>query len=244
MFDPTATRELLARAVHERDAINAAFRKDAESPELKARIDKWRRKGGLQPAGAVTAVLEECQPRYGTPPITIAYQRACADAETGGLARELWPKLEAVKAAHEALWAVAVERFDDLVERIERDRRPYLRSRSHDDHNRAVLDLHDLVAQIGGSTTDSLEPETKNASKPSPQKKRSRYRWVAEALELLKEHPEWDAKRIASQVGVHPGTLSKCEEFQRARRGNVRTARHQAAKSTRRNKAKIRPAKD
>lgn len=44
-----------------------------------------------------------------------------------------------------------------------------------------------------------------------------KWRWVAEALLLRKEHPEWPDAEIARQVGVHAGTLSRNKTYRAAR---------------------------
>jgi len=48
------------------------------------------------------------------------------------------------------------------------------------------------------------------------QKQRGRHKWLAEALLLVRDHPEWSDTKIAEQVGKHPSTLSRCDEYQAA----------------------------
>ena len=49
-----------------------------------------------------------------------------------------------------------------------------------------------------------------------PNRKQSKLEWLAKAMLLVKEHPEWPDSDIALEVGVHKGTLSKSQEYQAA----------------------------
>ncbi len=63
----------------------------------------------------------------------------------------------------------------------------------------------------------AVEPESSHtADKRSPQQRR--LEWLAKAMLLVREHPEWTDARIAREVGVDPAQLTKkrCPEFQAA----------------------------
>jgi hypothetical protein len=40
--------------------------------------------------------------------------------------------------------------------------------------------------------------------------------WLANAMLLVREHPEWTDAKIAREVGVHPATLCRCPEYRLA----------------------------
>lgn len=43
-----------------------------------------------------------------------------------------------------------------------------------------------------------------------------KYEWLARAMMLVDEHTDWPDAKIARQVGVHPGTLSRSEYYRQA----------------------------
>lgn len=54
-------------------------------------------------------------------------------------------------------------------------------------------------------------------------KKREPYQWLAEALVLLKDHPDWSDRKIAREVGVSPATLSRSKPFQAAKKQGAKS---------------------
>lgn len=74
------------------------------------------------------------------------------------------------------------------------------------------------IQAAGRSTTDA--PKRPNKAPPSRSQTVStrdrKRKWLAEALLLRRDHPEWSDRRIAAEVGVAPSTLSRAPEYQRA----------------------------
>lgn len=64
-----------------------------------------------------------------------------------------------------------------------------------------------------------VELRTSTTKRPTSRSRRRRRpeEWVAEALLLLQEDPNRRDSEIAEQVGVHPGTLSRSETYQKMR---------------------------
>lgn len=158
MFDPTATQELVNRAIQERDSIRAALRADSESSDLKEKISQCRQNGGWPLVGVTTQLLKELRPSYRSPPFIDLYQRACSDALAADLGAYLLPKLEAVKKTHEAFLDRAVDYFDTLTEHIETDRHPFRVPLPSDEHNRAISDLANIVGRFAEQDPTALHP--------------------------------------------------------------------------------------
>ena len=97
-----------------------------------------------------------------------------------------------------------------------------------DEHAAAMVPLvEQLEAAIGESALlrpkeiPSAPPEV--GAKPGQELRQSRKtrselhaRWLAEAMLLVRDHPDWSDAEIASRVGKSPSTLSRSPEYQRA----------------------------
>lgn len=58
---------------------------------------------------------------------------------------------------------------------------------------------------------------TEDSGPPAPATRRdARARWLAEAMLLVRDHPDWSDRRIAECVGRNPGTLTRSKEYQAA----------------------------
>jgi len=55
--------------------------------------------------------------------------------------------------------------------------------------------------------------EGKTPKQPAPSKV-----WLAHAMLLVRDHPDWSNARIAGEVHKHPSTLSRCPEYRAAAR--------------------------
>jgi hypothetical protein len=74
----------------------------------------------------------------------------------------------------------------------------------------AYAALKQLLYAIGASAAGFVTPApAENGVRPDR---------VALAVTLLKDHPEWSARRLASKCGCHASTLTRSELFKRAQR--------------------------
>jgi hypothetical protein len=74
----------------------------------------------------------------------------------------------------------------------------------------AFAALNKLLYAIGASAAGFVTPApAENGVRPDR---------VALAVTLLKDHPEWSARRLASKCGCHASTLTRSELFKRAQR--------------------------
>lgn len=72
----------------------------------------------------------------------------------------------------------------------------------------------DIETTTNAATGPDVGAEPPQQPKRPASKRRDRAKWLGEALILLKDHPEWSDAEIARKVGIHPGNLSRCLEFQ------------------------------
>jgi hypothetical protein len=99
------------------------------------------------------------------------------------------------------------------------------------------------VEKLGDGLADNLtEDATDQSGSPAGArvKKPAREEWLVKAMLLVKKHPNWSDAAVAREVGVHPGTLSRAEEYKKmaqmqrnersVRRGHVECGRDQGTK--------------
>lgn len=76
-----------------------------------------------------------------------------------------------------------------------------------------------LVSHASDSESRPEATATMHDIKPARQAKLQRtVQWLAEAMLLVRDHPDWSDREIADTVGKSPGTLSRSEEYQAAAR--------------------------
>jgi len=98
MFE--ATRQLIALAIAQRDALRDALGDDRANEDLRRQVETWQAAGGAYPSGRTGRLLDRWQ-RGGE--FGRLCQRANAEAIQAGLGAFLLPKLEAVRDAHHLL---------------------------------------------------------------------------------------------------------------------------------------------
>lgn len=78
----------------------------------------------------------------------------------------------------------------------------------------AVSDPAEATGQVAGFSPSQPEAATQPGS--TTDRKQSKLEWLAKAMLLVREHPEWPDSDIANEVHVHKGTLSRSPEYQAA----------------------------
>ena len=84
---------------------------------------------------------------------------------------------------------------------------------------RCVVQMTDegqrVAAQLGAAES-STKPVTPDGGGTST--KQTRTKWLAEAMFLVREHPDWADSKIAKEVGIHRSQLTarRCPEYQAA----------------------------
>ena len=73
---------------------------------------------------------------------------------------------------------------------------------------------HSPAAPLSGTANDAPPSIT-----PPPSRRERRMLWVAKALLLIRDHPDWTNKAVAEAVGISPSQLTKarCPEFHAAK---------------------------
>ena len=85
-----------------------------------------------------------------------------------------------------------------------------------------------LVALNRWRRVVAAEIEVQGSAEATPgNKRRHRTEWVAQAMLLVQEHPDWPDAKIAREIGVDPSQLvvKRCPEYQRAASMSRRTGR-------------------
>lgn len=80
--------------------------------------------------------------------------------------------------------------------------------------------LHSKLKPIGtdedGAERPGIQPEIRPMGNGKRTRRQRRARWLAEAMLLVQDHPDWPDRRIADAVSIDPGTLSRAKEYQAA----------------------------
>ncbi|MEE2707790.1 MAG: hypothetical protein VX988_12120 [Planctomycetota bacterium] len=72
----------------------------------------------------------------------------------------------------------------------------------------------DLGVSQNGQPPEQLDAGTSVAEGvETPSRKVEKRQWLAEAMLLIQDHPEWSNAEIAEQVEIHPGQLSRSKEY-------------------------------
>lgn len=95
MFE--ATRQLIALAIAQRDALRDALGDDRADEDLRRQVETWQAAGGAYPSGRTGRLLDQWQ-RNGE--FGRLLQQANAETIEAGLGAVLLPKLERVRDAH------------------------------------------------------------------------------------------------------------------------------------------------
>ena len=66
----------------------------------------------------------------------------------------------------------------------------------------------ELLETAGSQATDDQPSGTS--------RKERRIKWMAEAMLVVRDHPDWPDADIARKAGIDPSQLSRCQEYQRA----------------------------
>ena len=85
----------------------------------------------------------------------------------------------------------------------------------------AQLGVTDIKEEIAGSTTETRHETGPTTPDPVGQaaptsKREERAKWLATAMLLVRDHPEWSDAEIARRVSKAPSTLSRSPEYQAA----------------------------
>lgn len=91
--------------------------------------------------------------------------------------------------------------------------------------------IEDMQAALEAFLADVAEDLSKDSEKPAghePQRKKQQstatsararqQEWLAKAMLLVRDHPEWSDAKIAREVGVNPGTLSRSGVYKAAKK--------------------------
>jgi hypothetical protein len=80
-----------------------------------------------------------------------------------------------------------------------------------------ALERRDFGTLLGLLEAVQAASQTGDGQPPAParRKRRRRWEWIAEAMLLVKEHPDWPDRQIAARVRVHPSQLveDRCPEY-------------------------------
>lgn len=88
-----------------------------------------------------------------------------------------------------------------------------------------------------GQSHGAGHPESEREAPEKENRRHRRARWLAEAMLLVRDHPDWPDAQIARKAGIHPSQLTedRCPEYQAAaamarsgelRRGHVQNEPH------------------
>jgi len=197
-FNEQPIKQLIALAIHERDAIRAALRNDRSSLEIKRQIEDWKRKGGWFPCGETRRIYQEFRPRYGPGEFDQIHQEANAEVIRAGLGSYLLPKLEAAYNAH-------LELLDNILSDFEDNEN---KSAHLDSENTSLNALISVVnAYVDGNGNSPIVPETETG------KESKRRVTASEAMDwgekYVKDHP-WPGLNEATRLcGCSKSTMVK-----------------------------------
>jgi len=146
-------------------------------------------------------------------------------------ATELSDFLGGLEAEHRLVSIVArFESLGFLSECVPRTAPALKKAATRDNPETHSLIMHQRAQYVGwkisGSVLDTDSPmapalddddEAKQATPNKPiSKEVKRVEWLAKAMLLVQEHPEYSDAEVARQVGKHPSTLSRNKTYQQA----------------------------
>jgi hypothetical protein len=199
MADLQPIHELINLAICERDAILKALRDDRRSADIQQAIADWNagRTDGIFPPGATTKLLNTLRPKRGYGRFQTAFQEANGAVIHSTVGSNLLPMLKAAYDAHIALLDEARSAYESSSTRL----------MTREQHGRALTELIDITSSASKTADEQLTLENKHVE---------RALWLATAMLLVQEHPDWSDARIAREVGKHPSTLSRDKTYQAA----------------------------
>jgi hypothetical protein len=89
--------------------------------------------------------------------------------------------------------------------------RPYANSWLEEKHGF----LLPAIDSLRGLTRPPAAAEPAPADRVDPERSDRKRQWLADAMFLVRDYPEWSDAKIAREVGVHPSTLCRDEEYGR-----------------------------
>ena len=166
--------------------------------------------------------------------VEIIYQCYVFRRNHGGQSPDSFPRLTTLIDAREKEGSVFYDTpgnvFDEFAA-IARDGNGGLRADlfGHDDESglalfKALDDgerfLSDAAQWANRQAVETTERTANKDAEAQPgsatDRKQAKLEWLAKAMLLVKENPEWPDSDIADEVGVHKGTLSRSPEYQAA----------------------------
>lgn len=161
----------------------------------------------------------------GRPEILRAWEEAVLPTLTGSLQVPVGDVEERLRSYCADVYLGVLSKADDFSAEIARlDGEPV--------KDRIIRDLCENYPNVAAELEKAAGIPVQSASDPSgqgeaggkagsPDKEQKpptkRYEWLAKALLLRKEHPDWSTSRIANEVGVHRCTLSRSPEYRMAK---------------------------
>jgi len=79
-----------------------------------------------------------------------------------------------------------------------------------------VAKAAEVLGKEAESRVDNVAEPRSAAQSPTRSKREQRAKWLAEAMLLVRDRPDWSDAEIARQVGKHPSTLARSKEFKSA----------------------------
>ena len=180
--------------------------------------------GRLWPSCRAARYLDRLQPRSRLSTHHHWFRLAVDEARRDGTAAVLSPKLEQTQAIYERLITAAGSVTQDDGGRSDFDSaRRELSSRVCELMNWTKPTKSQLVAgpdvnaTVVAGNAAHREDEAKPTKSTGPTSKSEQPKqWTAEAMLLIRDHPEWSDAEIARRVGKDKSTLSRSKDYQAA----------------------------
>ena len=163
---------------------------------------------GCWPPCRVARYLDRLQPRSGASLHDKCFRLAVDEARRDGTAAVLCPKLEQAKAIYERLISAARSVAQDDGSRSDFDS-------ARSELGSLACELTNWTIEAGNAATCDDEAEATKPTGPTS-KSEQRGKWLAEAMLLVRDHPDWSDAEIARRVGKDKSTLSRSREYQTA----------------------------
>ncbi|MCH2119213.1 MAG: hypothetical protein MK161_16100 [Pirellulales bacterium] len=180
---------------------------------------------GAWPQRRAAGYIDRLQPRNGPSLHDKQFRLAIDEARQDGTAAALCPKLEESKATYDWLISAAqsVDQgneyrsdFDSARSKLSRLAGDLL-NWTKQPGTTGTMPAHQKGVSIADSNTSEGGDETK-ATRPAGPTSRSEERaeWLAKAMLLVRDHPDWSDAEIARRVGKDKSTLSRSKEYRAA----------------------------